>query len=196
MSILQDMRYKETSPDKTVKRIKEIFKKYKIEVEENWTKKSSVGTYSLRLCVKGTNLGQNGKGMTKDFAMASAYAEFMERYQNGVLVFRIEKPTNELPFVYSADEKNLTIDEIVAQEDSFTNQLFIDNSDIYDNKHEVLENILGKDGATCLPYYSVKDKKVVYVPHVLACHLYGSNGMCAGNGPEEAMLEVISEFLD
>ena len=38
----------------------------KIEVEENWTKKSSVGTYSLRLTIKDTNIGQNGKGMTKE----------------------------------------------------------------------------------------------------------------------------------
>ena len=88
MSDLQQMRYKETSPQKTVKRIKEILKNNNVEVEENWTKKSSVNTYSLRLCIKGTNLGQNGKGMTKDFALASAYAEFLERYQNGMLVFR------------------------------------------------------------------------------------------------------------
>ena len=125
MSTLQEMRYKETSPDKTVKRIKEILKNSGVEVEENWAKKSCVGTYSLRLCVKGTNIGQNGKGMTKEFAMASAYAEFLERYQNGVLVFRQEKPNKELPFVYSADEKNLTIQELVDQNDSFINQVFI-----------------------------------------------------------------------
>lgn len=71
MSNLQEMRYKETRPEKTVKRIKEILKKYGVEVEENWGKKSSVGTHSLRLCIKGTNIGQNGKGMTKEFAMAS-----------------------------------------------------------------------------------------------------------------------------
>ena len=100
MSNLQQMRYKETSPENTVKRIKEILKKNKVEVEENWTKKSSVGTYSLRLCVKGTNIGQNGKGMTKEFALASAYAEFLERYQNGMLVFRTEKPNEEFPFLY------------------------------------------------------------------------------------------------
>ena len=105
MSNLQEMRYKETSPENTVKRIKEILKKNNIEVEENWTKKSSVGTYSLRVCIKGTNLGQNGKGMTKEFALASGYAEFLERYQNGMLVFRTEKPSIEFPFLYSADEK-------------------------------------------------------------------------------------------
>ena len=160
MSVLQEMRYKETSPEKTVKRIKEILKKYGVEVEENWTKKSSVGTYSLRLCIKGTNLGQNGKGMTKEFAMASAYAEFMERYQNGILVFRQEKPTPEFPFVYSADEKNLGIDDIAKQDNSFINQICIDNEEECPDKMKLLEEILGKDNQiTCLPHYSIRDKK-------------------------------------
>lgn len=197
MSVLQDMRYKETSPDKTVKRIKEILRKYGVETEEEWKKKSSVGTYSLRLCIKGTNIGQNGKGMTKDFAMASAYAEFLERYQNGILVFRQEKPTPDIPFVYSADEKNLSIEEIVSQNDSFVEQIYQDNEDECTGKTRLLEEILGKDNQiTCLPYYSVKDKKVVYIPHVLSCHLIGTNGMCAGNSPEEAMIEGISEILE
>lgn len=197
MSTLQDMRYKETTPDKTVKRIKEILKRHNVEVEENWTKKSSVGTYSLRLCIKGTNLGQNGKGMTKEFAMASAYAEFMERYQNGILVFRPEKPTEELPFVYSADEKNLTIDEIIKQNDSFIQNIFEDNKKEFSSKRELLEEILGKNKEIIsLPHYSVKDKKVVYLPHVLSCHLCGTNGMCAGNSAEEALIEGISEILE
>lgn len=172
MSKLQEMRYKETSPDKTVKRIKEILKKYGVEVEENWSKKSSVGTYSLRLCIKGTNLGQNGKGMTKEFAQASAYAEFLERYQNGMLVFRTEKPTEELPFLYSADEKKLTIKELVEQNDSLINQIFEDNKEEYSDKTELLTTILGnKEKIVSLPHYSVKNKKVVYLPHVLSCHL-------------------------
>ena len=197
MSTLQEMRYKETTPDKTVKRIREILKKHKIEVEENWTKKSSVNTYSLRLCIKGTNIGQNGKGMTKEFALASAYAELLERYQNGMLVFRQEKPTEELPFIYSGDEKKLTIDEIIEEKDSFTEKIFEENKDKYANKKELLQEILGKEKEIiALPYYSVKDKKVLYIPHVLSCHLCWTNGMCAGNGAEEAMIEGISEILE
>lgn len=197
MSTLQEMRYKETTPDKTVKRIKGILKKHKIEVEENWTKKSSVNTYSLRLCIKGTNIGQNGKGMTKDFALASAYAEFLERYQNGIFVFRQEKPTEELPFVYSGDERKLTVDEIIKQKDSFIEKIFKDNKEQYPDKKEFLQKIFGEQkDIISLPHYSVKDKKVVYLPHVLSCHLYGSNGMCAGNSAEEAMIEGISEILE
>ena len=93
MSELQDRRYKEVEPIQTVNRVKEILNNIGIEVEEKWKDESSVGTYSLRLCIKGTDMGQNGKGMTKEFAMASAYAEFLERFQNGLFRFRMEKPT-------------------------------------------------------------------------------------------------------
>lgn len=197
MSLLQDRRYKETSPEKTVKRIKDILKKYGVEVEENWTKKSSVGTYSLRLCIKGTNLGQNGKGMTKEYAMASAYAEFLERYQNGILVFRQEKPTKELPFVYSADEKKFSVEELVLQNDSFMEKIYDNNKDTNENKMKLIKEIFGNNkDIICLPHYSVRDKKVIYIPHVLSCHLIGTNGMCAGNSPEEAIIEGISEILE
>ncbi len=197
MSELQEMRYKETSPENTVKRIKKILKKNNVEVEKNWTKKSSVGTYSLRLCIKGTNLGQNGKGMTKEFALASAYAEFLERYQNGMLVFRTEKPSQEFPFLYSADEKKLSLEELVNQNDSFIDNIFEENKEECKTKLEFLEKIFGNEKQIIsLPQYSVRDKKIVYIPHILSCHLVGSNGMCAGNSPEEALIEGISEILE
>lgn len=197
MSELQERRYKETTPDKTVKRIKEILKKHHVEVEENWGKKSKVGTYSLRVCIKGTNIGQNGKGMTKEYALASGYAEFLERYQNGMFVFRPEKESAEYPFVYSADEKKLTIEEIVNQKDSFIEKIYERNQESDDSKLGLMQKILkGKEEIICLPHYSVKEQKTVYIPHVLSCHLCGSNGMCAGNSPEEALIEGISEILE
>ena len=56
---------------------------------------------------------QNGKGMTKEFAMASAYAEFFERFQNGMFRFRMEKPTKEIPFSNSPDEKYMDAEELM-----------------------------------------------------------------------------------
>ena len=34
-----------------------------IKGDEEWSNESSVGTYSLRITIKGTDIGQNGKGM-------------------------------------------------------------------------------------------------------------------------------------
>lgn len=121
----------------------------------------------------------------------------MERYQNGMLVFRTEKETKELPFVYSGDEKKLSIEELANQKDSFIEQIYLDNQENVSSKEELLNKILWeKEDIISLPFYSVKDQKVVYIPHVLSCHLCGTNGMCAGNSPEEAMIEGISEILE
>ena len=51
-------------------------------MKEIWSEKSTVDTYSLRLVIEGTDIGTNGKGISKELATASAYAEFFERFQN------------------------------------------------------------------------------------------------------------------
>ena len=119
MSDLQERRYKEVKPEDTVKKIKKILEELGIDVEEDWTDRSSVDTYSLRICIKGSDVGQNGKGMTKEFAMASGYAEFLERLQNGLFRFRMEKPTKELPFINVPDEKHFSVDEFIDKKNSF-----------------------------------------------------------------------------
>lgn len=232
MSELQERRYKEVTPEETVKKLKGLLEKIGLEVEEKWSKESSVGTYSLRICIKGTDIGQNGKGMTKEFAMASGYAEFFERMQNGMFRFRMEKPTKEIPFVNAPDEKHLTVEEALNLEKNNNANLEQNNKNVnsernlnnYKIQNSFFENILEKNGKkevtneekveyikeilnekskfvekeeyNYLPYYSVKNKDIEYIPDRLFSYLFDTNGMCAGNSPEEALIEGISEILE
>ena len=206
MSDLQERRYKEVTPEETVKRLKELLKKIGIEVIEKWSDESSVGTYSLRVAIKGTDIGQNGKGMTKEFAMASAYAEFFERFQNGVFRFRMEKPTAELPFSNAPDEKHLSVEETMQGNNSFFEYILQENGKENSTKEEKIEYIkeilnekskfVEKEDYLYLPYYSVKNKDIEYVPDRLFSYLYDTNGMCAGNSKEEALIEGLSEILE
>lgn len=206
MSELQERRYKEVTPEKTVDKLKEILKNLGIEIEEKWSEKSSVDTYSLRLCIKGTDIGQNGKGMTKEFAMASAYAEFFERLQNGMFRFRMEKPNAEIPFVNAPDEKKLDADELLNGKNSFFENILSangkDNVSLQEKK-DFIKKVLVEDSNTVkkqeyisLPYYSVKNNDIEYVPDKLFSYLYDTNGMCAGNSKEEALIEGLSEILE
>ena len=136
MSELQNRRYKEVEPIETVNKLKGLLERLGIEVEEKWSNKSSVGTYSLRICIKGTDIGQNGKGMTKEFAMASGYAEFFERLQNGMFRFRMEKPTKELPFSNAPDEKHLTVEEAMQGNNSFFEYILQENGKAQTAKEE------------------------------------------------------------
>lgn len=206
MSELQKRRYKEVEPIQTVNRVKEILNKIGIEVEEKWKDESSVGTYSLRLCIKGTDMGQNGKGMTKEFAMASAYAEFLERFQNGLFRFRMEKPTKEILFSNSPDEKHVSIEELYNEHNEFFNNIIKENGKDKLSEKEKLEfvktimnensNLVEKENYLSLPFYSVRDKRIVHIPDRLYSYLFDTNGMCAGNSPEEAMIEGLSEILE
>ena len=211
MSELQERRYKEVSPEETVKRLKKLLDELGIEVEEKWSKESSVGTYSLRICIKGTDIGQNGKGMTKEFAMASAYAEFFERFQNGIMRFRMEKPTKELPFINSPDEKHLTVEEGLNitnnnLKNSFFENILKQNGKNDCSNQEKIEyikqilneksNLVEKEDYLYLPYYSVKNKEIEYIPDRLFSYLFDTNGMCAGNSKEEALIEGLSEILE
>ena len=213
MSELQNRRYKEVAPEETVKKLKGLLEKLGIEVEEKWSNESSVGTYSLRIHIKGTDMGQNGKGMTREFAMASGYAEFFERLQNGMFRFRMEKPTEELPFVTAPDEKHLSVEDALGLKDnngeirnSFFENILKQNgkeSATKEGKVEYIKEILNeksdlveKEEYNYLPYYSVKNKDLEYIPDRLFSYLFDTNGMCAGNSREEALIEGISEILE
>ena len=206
MSSLQERRYKEVTPEETVKKLKNLLDELGIEVEEKWSNESSVGTYSLRVTVKGTDIGQNGKGMTKEFAMASSYAEFFERFQNGMFRFRMEKPTEQIPFSNSPDEKHLTVEEAMNGNNSFFEYILKENGKGNLRGKEKIEyikeilnensNLVPKEDYIYLPYYSVKNEDIEYIPDKLFSYLYDTNGMCAGNSKEEALIEGLSEILE
>lgn len=57
--------------------------------------------------------------------------------------------------------------------------------------------VLGQYGRfLCVPFYSVRDKKVCHLPYFIYSNLYASNGMCAGNTMSEALIQGISEIME
>ncbi len=78
---------KECKPEETVKKIKKILKKFEINVVEKEIININNSFYSTRVELKEIKeIGTNGKGVTKEYALASAYAEFMERLQSNFLL--------------------------------------------------------------------------------------------------------------
>lgn len=209
MSNLSKTHYKEKDPVKTVDYLKNILKQLDLEVEENWLEESCVGTYSLRIVFKGTSIGTNGKGCTKEYAAASAYAELFERFQNGILCNAMSSPTASdiYNFKFDPDEKYLSSMEIMEQDDPFirfyckehgiANLSGEERAESYNNVNR-LDYLLyqDEDKYTCIPFYNVRENKVVYVPNASIRKNYGSNGMSAGNTAEEALVQAISEIIE
>lgn len=155
---------------------------------------------------KGTGLGANGKGVSKEFARASGYAELFERYQNDMMGPRVTYG-DKLPFLYAADERIMSSKEIASQDNAFIHMYFsqrgIDGSSVskkaqaFRNLQKVDSMVYGlEDSYVTLPFYSMRNHKVVYLPKSTYNVYYGSNGMCAGNTSAEAIVQGISEILE
>jgi len=80
-----DAVFKDDSPLNTVNTIRSILRTNGIEIEESWHETKVPYCYSLSLSIKGINFSTSGKGLSREFALASAYGEMIERVQLGYL---------------------------------------------------------------------------------------------------------------
>lgn len=208
MSKQQKMHFKEVTPLETVTKLKAILKEIGVEVTETWQQQSSIGTFALRLTFKGTTIGCNGKGVNREFALASAYAELFERYQNEMFgnIYMAEK-RSEYPFFATVDEQLMTAKELISQENSYMDFYFKrrgkekaslkEKIDLFTSVQTVdfmINNL--EDKYVTVPFYSLRDNKITYLPRNIYRVSYGSNGMCAGNTFEEAIVQGISEIME
>lgn len=195
---LRDAEFKEESPLKTVEHIKEILSANNIETEELWFENGVPYCHSLRVNICGTTFGVNGKGMSRDFTLASGYGELMERLQTRTL--------KSLP--QKKDDKS-TSNNIAK----FINykELLKRNIKWYKNYSDILEATLGvkyspdeiikqfadKNGdVKVAPFFCVNTRTIEYHPIELRTLIYTSNGSAAGNTPEEAIVQGISEIVE
>jgi ribosomal protein S12 methylthiotransferase accessory factor len=205
------LKFKSCSPVETVERILNKLNELGIELDEEWMDISDIGTYSLRVSLKGTLIGANGKGMTKEYARASAYAEFCERLQNYKLVpnqtFCTLIANNSFKFSFFPEERRLTSEELIREDSSFI-RMVLDRRGVGNSSAEEKKAVLKKlqkmdynvygveDSFLCVPFYSLREKKVQYIPYFMYNLHYGSNGMCAGNDMDEALVQGISEIFE
>jgi ribosomal protein S12 methylthiotransferase accessory factor len=151
----------------------------------------------------------NGKGTDPVYAMASAYAELMERMQNRILYLGdLSGEANaHAGFFVAPDEKYFSYHEIAEMDNALFNY-FLSSSLGYipeiksDDRLECIKkwtifNSSGdSSGAITVPFYSVKRKSIQYLLYDMYFPVYVSNGMCAGNTPEEALVQGLSEIIE
>lgn len=217
-------KFKDDTPLNTVTKIRSILHGLGLLMIENWNN-SVEGIYSLRIEVAGTPVGQNGKGTSPEFALASAYGEFMERLQNRLSYSETDLDPAAVGaggFYLAPDEKYLTIDDVLAEESSLYNimlperppgsgaeellagklQQWFGETPLPDGRRELARLWATGVPAGCpgdfvaLPFYSVEEDCLRHIPYQMLRLVYGSNGTCAGNTPEEALVQGMSELLE
>lgn len=199
IATLPDAACKDAHPIDTVKRIKGILSDHGIETVEIWSESEVPHCYSLRVNILGTNIGSNGKGVTKEFALASSYGELSERLQLG-LIWKNKLQVEGGASSSEAQSKLLPAEQLLrrnfnwytayARELKKTTGVVMTEEDIlrqYTDSDELVQ---------ATPYYCATTHSVEYLPTALCRDLYGSNGGAAGNTMEEAIVQAISEIVE
>ena len=144
----------------------------------------------------------NGKGSSKESALASALGEFIERLNFNFFYndqFWGEDIANAA-FVHDPDEKWFKL----GRNDALPKEILDDYClEIYNPDDELLGSHLidtnsgnRKRGICSLPYVRQSDGQVVYFPSNLIENLFLSNGMSAGNTLAEAQVQCLSEIFE
>ncbi len=144
----------------------------------------------------------NGKGSTKESALASALGEYIERLSNNHFyagTFWGEDIANAA-FVHYPSERWFKpgSKEKLPKEifDDYCLKIYNPDGDLR-GSHLVDTNSGNVQRGICsLPYVRQSDGEVVYFPSNLIENLYVSNGMSAGNTLVEAQVQCLSEIFE
>lgn len=214
--------YKETTPENTINIIRSILNDLDLLLLDSNANRDNI--FACRVILGNHNLaklgiGMNGKGSTFEYALASGYAEFMEKIQNrflcdymhsyyGTKEFVNTLPSNSkykeklhqenivLEFRYDEREEYWPLEKVLT---SFGNELML----LYHaNNIEELKSILidvikiEENHILMIPCFSQKDNNEIFIPIDLILHAIGSNGMTAGNSEKEALLHGFCEIFE
>ena len=144
----------------------------------------------------------NGKGATKESALASALGEYLERLSCNHFYagsFWGDDIANA-PFVHYPNERWF----VAGKKDALPKDMLDAYSlAIYNPDGELRSSHLidtnsgnAKRGICCLPFVRQSDGATVYFPSNLVENLYASNGMSAGNTLAEAQVQCLSEIFE
>lgn len=144
----------------------------------------------------------NGKGATKNAALASALGEYLERISNNYFYndYYLGAERANAEFVHYPNEKWFNpgegdtlpeglMDEVFLEHYNSGGELF--SSNLIDTNSGNIER-----GICAIPFIRQSDQQKVYIPVNLIGNLYVSNGMSAGNTIYEARVQCISEIFE
>lgn len=201
------MVYKAVDPVDTIERIEHIINALGIKLHKVYFGKHGI-TNSVRVDmlideVTCLSVGTNGKGMDSNYALASAYGEFMERLQNKMLYFTTKYSSKQF-ILYNnslSDSSNPVLDFRY-----FPDEIFKTISDeelcFWGNKLLPFSTLFQTPVTTklydmpFLEFYNAMSDEIENLPYDLIRFASGSTGLCAGNTPQEAIVQGLNEIFE
>lgn len=199
MVLASDFSWKDAHPLDTVKRIKDILVEQGIQTVEKWYESSVPNCFSLRVTIAGTVFGTNGKGITKELALASAYGEFMERIQLGH-IWRSKLNVENGASSSELQSRLIPADTLVQKKSPWHDtyvRVLKEHTGLDLSPEEMLRQYADKDNnIRVTPFYCLTTHTMEFLPTTLCNIVYHTNGGAAGNTPEEALVQAISEIVE
>ncbi len=193
---------KDASYEETISRMSDLLKQHSFEIEEVSWQNPVPGVWSVHIRDRNCpQLFSNGKGHSKNAALASALGEFHERLACDYFFseFSYEQAISESEFVHAPNEKWFAIDDTFALSDILPKSLaaFYDPEQALTGVDLVDFNSANVDRGICtLPFVRISDNSDVSFPINILNNLYVSNGMAAGNTIHEARVQALSEIIE
>lgn len=200
-----DRPYKERSATTTVALVKDTLTRIGLLPEETYRANPYPGLYSVSVELPPEKGGfrANGKGRTLEFCLASAYAEFIERLQNGLYATFprtiVAEFRQRYGYYYAPDERYLSAEQFASLPEELAGDIVRYSGD---GRGEFLTSYFervcanGAPGVVAVPFYDTRNKRVVGLPLNLLLLTVGSNGMAAGNTQPEALYQALCELLE
>jgi ribosomal protein S12 methylthiotransferase accessory factor len=186
-------RYKAVEPEKTIHAIREIlFSNNIFVIEFSWVREENRFT-SLGLGMADLPLTCAGKGINERYALASAYGEFLERFQNLFLInANLRAGKHQVGDILFSDAVAFDYELFKKKHFDILRHLFI-----FDDFSQ-LDEIFSKCELPLhsYPYYNVTKASIEYLPYELLLLSLGTNGMCSGNTIEEALIQGLCEIFE
>lgn len=199
--------FKDRNPNDTINIIKQFFYDRGYEIKFNYVS-SPIGVESCHLKLFKDDIyimKSNGKGMDKNYALASGLGELYERFcgkHDQYLIKHIqfylgEESFSKNGYYYYSNEKivddikNLNIPNNLLQHYSS----FLNTNDI--NIIDKYLKFIANNNLVEVPYINAFDEnEKIYLNLPILYHLTGSNGLAAGNTFYEAFNEGSSELIE
>lgn len=196
---LPDAAFKDAHPMQTVERIRRILADCGIETEETWLETGVPYCRGIRIRVVGTTFCVNGKGLTKEFALASGYGELMERLQMGYIgSMDVQKDGHHA--MKNANTERISADALYARNAQWyakLSDLLHAHTGLREDPRDLVGQYADDSGnVDAIPFYNItKNRKELY-PSRLVNTVYSANGCAAGNSMEEALVQGLSEVVE
>jgi len=185
-------------PEETVSKIKSILNGAGLHLVEQPVQGNSFFSAATLTVINPVNqqilFRTFGKGVSSEWASASAWGEMIERIQNLAFYMMLIYPSQteylELDnpgFIFFPDEKVFSLN--TNSDPSFLRN-FSELTGLKATEVENFHDVIG------VPFLNIFNKTMEYFPFRAMHIMVGSNGMCSGNTMEEALIQGISELFE